>query len=395
MRGRIRSPRALSKSVNDSWTLPSSPSPSPVRSRAPKAIRYATVWLAVTSAVLVLMPTRSPVTLIEHTGNAGVATHPVLGATTAAAVGPVPHIMVIVEENQGYSQIIGNKAAPYINALARAHASATTWYGLTDTSLADYVALISGTTGSYSSPTLVGELATAGISWKAYMDSAPSACYTGGSVNGYTKTHNPFVHFKSITGTPAQCANVVPFKPAFATDFGSGGTAPSFAFVVPNQQHDMHSASVSAGDAWLKKNLAPVLPAYLAGGGIVIITWDSALTSDHSHWNTGSGGHVPTVVVSNANASRGALTSGGNQYGTLRAIEEAYIADGYQVPLLGASANSANGDLRPAFGKVPAFIITVALATRQVLAAFQAVISSDHGVGRNWSHLQTCDWPRI
>jgi hypothetical protein len=83
----------MSKVVNDSWTLPSPASP--VRSRAPKVIRYATVWLAVTSALLVLMPTQAPVTLIEHTGSAGVSctnapthdTAALLAAINGAATG--------------------------------------------------------------------------------------------------------------------------------------------------------------------------------------------------------------------------------------------------------------------------------------------------------------------
>jgi phosphatidylinositol-3-phosphatase len=341
--------RHVAKSVNDSWTLPSPASP--VRSHAPKAIRYATVWLAVTSAVLVLMPTQSPVTLIEHTGSAEVATHRVLGASSAVAAS-TPHIMVIVEENEGYSQIIGNKAAPYINSLATTYASATQWYGLTDTSLADYVALISGTTASYSSPTLVGELAKAPapISWKAYMEDAPSACYTGGSVRHYTKTHNPFVHFKSITNSPAQCNRVVPFAGNFANDFApTSTTAPSFAYVVPNRCDDMHDScaplknQIKQGDQWLKATLGIVLSSqWYAAGGIVIITWDAATTSDHSHWNTGTGGHIPTIVVSAT--SHGMFVSGGNHYGTLRAIAEAY---GVASP--GKSADLANGDLTPAF----------------------------------------------
>ena len=41
---------------------------------------------------------------------------PLVGGTAAAAASP-PHIMVIVEENQGYTNIIGNSKAPYINGL--------------------------------------------------------------------------------------------------------------------------------------------------------------------------------------------------------------------------------------------------------------------------------------
>jgi phosphatidylinositol-3-phosphatase len=276
------------------------------------------------------------------------ASVPMLGAKLAVAASP-PHIMVIVEENEGYSNIIGSSKAPYINSLASTHASATKWYGLMDSSLGDYVALISGTTGSYSSPTLVGELATAGISWKAYVEDAPSACYTGGGVANYTRVHNPFVHFKSITGNAAQCDRIVPFAGSggFASDL-TGTTAPSFMFVVPNNCDDMHSTcsptknKIKQGDNWLQANLPTVLSSsWYAAGGIVIITWDSATTADTSGWNTGSGGHVPTIVISATSAR--AFSSGGNDYGTLRAIEEAY-----GVGLLGKSSSAANGDLTPA-----------------------------------------------
>lgn len=273
---------------------------------------------------------------------------PVLGTTTAAAVG-TPHIMVIVEENQGYSNIIGNAKAPYINSLARTYASATQWYGLKDSSLADYVALISGKIGTYGSPTLVGELATSGISWKAYMEDMPSPCYTGGSVGLYEKIHNPFVYFKSITSDPTQCNRVVPFAGSggFASDL-TGNTAPSFMFVVPNVCDDMHSScstsvgKIKRGDEWLQTNLPTVFSSqWYAAGGVVIITWDTAKPTDTSFWNTGSGGHIPTIAISATTS--GTLTSGGNHYGTLRAIEEAYA-----VGLLGQSSDPANGDLTPA-----------------------------------------------
>jgi phosphatidylinositol-3-phosphatase len=274
------------------------------------------------------------------------ATRPLL-PTSASAAGS-SHIMVIVEENEGYSNIIGSSNAPYINGLASTYSSATKWYGLTDSSLADYVALISGTTGSYGKPTLVGELATAGITWKAYMEDMPSACYTGGGVGNYEKVHNPFVYFKSITGNPAQCNRIVPFAGSggFASDL-NGNTAPNFMYVVPNVCDDMHSScssnKIKQGDQWLNTNLPTVLGSqWYAAGGIVIITWDSATTADKSGWNTGNGGHVPTIVISAT--SHGTFSSGGNHYGTLRAIEEAY-----GVGLLGASATAVDGDLTPAF----------------------------------------------
>jgi hypothetical protein len=260
--------------------------------------------------------------------------------------------MLIVEENQGYNQIIGNDSDPYINSLASKYASATKWYGMTDSSLGDYVALIAGTISTRGSSTLVGELADRGISWGAYMESMPSACYTGTGVGDYSKVHNPFVYIKSIKQDPAQCDRVVPFEGKDGSGFAQAldtNTAPDFMYVVPNICDDMHNSCspldnrIKQGDAWLKSNLPTVLNSeWYADGGVVIITWDSATTSDTSGWNTGDGGHIPTIVVSAT--SHGAFTSGGNHYGTLRAIEEAY-----GVPLLGGSASPANGDLTPAF----------------------------------------------
>ncbi|HXC78234.1 MAG TPA: alkaline phosphatase family protein [Candidatus Acidoferrum sp.] len=276
------------------------------------------------------------------------ATSAFVGATPSLAATSPPHIMLIVMENEGYAQIIGNTQAPYINSLASTYTSATKWYGLQDSSIADYIALVSGTTGTHSAPTVIGELASASISWKAYLEDMPSVCYTGKGIGNYSKLHNPFVYFKSIR-TTALCNQVVPFSPAFASDL-SNNTAPDFMWVSPNECDDMNSKCsplnnyIKQGDQWLQATIPTVLDSqWYAAGGTIIITWDSATKADQSGWNTGSGGHVPTIVISAK--SSGTFSLGGNHYGTLRAIEEAY-----GIGLLGASATAANGDLTPAFG---------------------------------------------
>jgi hypothetical protein len=50
-------------------------------------------------------------------------------------------------------------------------------------------------------------------------------------------------------------------------------------------------------------------------------------------------------VVSNKAAGHGSVAITGDQFGTLRSIEEIY-----RLPLLGAAANAANGDLSSYFG---------------------------------------------
>ena len=51
------------------------------------------------------------------------------------------------------------------------------------------------------------------------------------------------------------------------------------------------------------------------------------------------------VVISNNAKGRGGVATVGNQYGTLRTIEEAF-----NLSLLGAASNPANGDLSAYFG---------------------------------------------
>ena len=52
---------------------------------------------------------------------------------------------------------------------------------------------------------------------------------------------------------------------------------PEFSYIVPNQCNDMHSKcagkdSVRAGDDWLAANV----PAMVAAGATVILTWDES-----------------------------------------------------------------------------------------------------------------------
>ena len=273
-----------------------------------------------------------------------------------------PHIMVIVEENHSYNGthgVIGNSKAPYINGLATTYMSATNWYGQVHGSPPDYQALIAGEmlgsiTKPSSLPTLVDELASAGISWKAYMETMPSACDLAATNDnfGYLSDHNPFLYYAS-TRTPSQCQNVVPYT-QFSSDANSS-TPPDFMFMVPNGCNDMHTecpagsnTQISNGDTWLKNNLPLIQGStWYQQGGTVIITWDEAYTTDSTGFNGSTGGHIPTIVVSAATkaGSTHTFSSGGNLYGILRGIEERY-----GVPLLANTATAGNGDLSGAFG---------------------------------------------
>jgi len=296
----------------------------------------------------------------------------------AAASGSAPHIMLIVEENEAYSSIIGNTAqAQYLNTLASTYASATNWYAVQHNSPHDYMDLIVGSDLNlpngkpYSNTTLVDELHSSGIPWRAYMETMPSNCFKGTSSNPeYDPNHNPFLNFNNYTasGSSGWCSSgnlgsegVFPYPGSSGMVSAlDAGNAPDFVFLVPNDCDEMHGvtgggtpcsgdnpdALISAGSSWLQSNLPPVLASsWFQQNGIVIITWDEGVGSKGCCGLSSAGGQIATIVVAAGNKGSGAFTSTGDHYGTLRAIEEQY-----GVAKLGNSNSTAGGDLSGAFG---------------------------------------------
>lgn len=284
--------------------------------------------------------------------------------TTSTLQTSAPHIMVIVDENVAYSgahgtpYIVGNSSAPYLKSLIHKYTSATHWFSNQHVSANDYLDLISGsnqglsegTMPPYTAPTLVDELNANRISWKAYMEGMPSACYNGGTTGLYESDHNPFAYFSEYKSLCTGGNGVFAYSQSrLSTDLNSA-TPPDFVWISPNVCHDMHTKGgscgnnvVANGDKWLSTNLPTVLSSsWFNDSGIVIITWDESVTSDTSGGSYGKGGKIATLVI--AANTQGAYQAYGDHYATLRGIEEAY-----GVGLLGNSANSAFGDLKPAF----------------------------------------------
>ena len=54
------------------------------------------------------------------------------------------HVFLVVMENEGYNQMVGNEYAPILNALANDYGVATDYRGVADPSEPNYVAMIGG-----------------------------------------------------------------------------------------------------------------------------------------------------------------------------------------------------------------------------------------------------------
>ena len=232
------------------------------------------------------------------------------------------HVVIVMEENHAYSQIIGSSSAPYINQLAQQGALFTNSFALAHPSQPNYLALFSGSTQgltsdscphTFSGPDLGGQLLAAGNSFTGYSESLPSVGFTGCTdpwwnfwAPPYARRHAPWIDFTDVPATSNQ-----PFT-SFPTDYNQ---LPTVSFVVPNEQDSMHSGSVQQADSWLQKNLDGYVQWAQTHNSLLIVTWDED--------NDTSINQIPTIFVG-APVKAGQYSEHINHYTILRTIEAMY-----------------------------------------------------------------------
>src|SRR5262249_42799780 len=132
---------------------------------------------------------------------------------TAAALPAFDHIVVVIEENHSYSEVIVNANAPSITSLATNGAKFTQSFAVNHPSEPNYLALFSGSTQgltsdscphTYSTENLGHQLAAAGKTFTGFSESMPSDGYTGCSSGLYARKHNPWVNFTNVPSTRNQ-----------------------------------------------------------------------------------------------------------------------------------------------------------------------------------------------
>jgi len=248
-------------------------------------------------------------------------------------------VVLVLEENHGFSSVIGSSQMPYLNSLAKQNALAAQYFANTHPSIGNYFMITTGqiitnddafmTTVSVDN--IVRHLLTAGKTWKSYAESLPSVGYTGGDVLPYVRRHNPFSFLSDVVGT-AQANNLVPFT-QFAADL-KAGQLPDFSFIAPNLNDDAHNGTLAQADAWLQSNIGPLLAdPQFQQNGLLIIVFDEAETADATH----GGGHVAMVAVG-PQVKKGFQSSVLYQHQNLLALIASYLGiDGN----IGAAAGAA------------------------------------------------------
>lgn len=231
----------------------------------------------------------------------------------SAAVPHFDHIVLVVEENKAYDQIIGSTQARFINSLAAGGALFTRSYAVSHPSQPNYLALFAGSTlgirndndpGILHAPNLAQELAQNQLSFAGYTD-------------GIVPKHNPWLDFSGLSKSVNQSMS------RFPADFSQ---LPAVSFIAPNQLHDMHDGSIHQGDAWLAHHLANYAQWAKTHNSVLIVTFDE---DDSRHRN-----HIATVYYG-AHVQTGRYAQKINHYSVLRTIE-----DSFALPPIAKSASA-------------------------------------------------------
>jgi acid phosphatase len=207
------------------------------------------------------------------------------------------HVVVVIEENHAYNELIGSPNAPYINELAKDGTLFTDSHGIGHPSQPNYLALFSGGTQGvkgdgcllkstpFKTPNLGAALLHKGLTFKGYAETMPAIGFLGCTSRSssvtvghlYARKHTPWVNW---LGTGPNCIPDSLSMPM--TEFPKNfKKLPTVSFVVPNMDNDMHNigmagnaAAISRGDQWLKKNISDYAKWAKKHNSLLIVTFD-------------------------------------------------------------------------------------------------------------------------
>ncbi len=236
-------------------------------------------------------------------------------ALTAAAESATPlhwpaelpvydHVVIVVEENKDYDQVLDGSQAPYIKELQKAGADLKNMYAEEHPSQGNYFWLFSGSNQGVQGDTILSsllpptvsnlgqQLIAANRSFIGYSEDLPQMGSTVRAKHYYARKHAPWISFSNL----APSTNL-PFSD-FPTDFTK---LPTVSFVIPNLIHDMHGAfphlpSVRAGNDWLHDHLDAYYRWAVSNNSLLILTSDE---NDH-----GPGGLTDPAAKNEADQNR-------------------------------------------------------------------------------------------
>jgi phospholipase C len=329
----------------------------------------------------------------------------------AAQMPRYSHVFLIIDENKGYDQLMNLPAlTPVIHALATQYGTATQFYAEVHPSEANYIAMLGGDTfgihdddafyciagmndafceasgqpgyakHDIAARSLMEQLASKGLTWKAYLEDIPSAGSlvprwptpdypsAGKADELYAAKHNGFVNFRSVNRAPYRelAYHFVGFG-QLDKDLAAD-TMPAYAHIIPDQCNDMHGVSgpnvppdcsdtsglIRRGDAAIGVLVDKIMHSKVwsdPGNSAIVVTFDENNEEErhsgiqgccgydaHSKANFG-GGHIVTIVITNHGPRHLRDLTPYNHYSLLRTTEAAFGINQY----LGHAADTSAG----------------------------------------------------
>jgi len=251
----------------------------------------------------------------------------VAASPVAARTLPRPaHVIIVMEENHSYTDIIGSQQAPYINALAQSGALFMDSHANTHPSQPNYLELFSGSTQGVKNDACPhnfavdnegSELIAAGRTFVGYSEGLPAEGSLVCTYGKYARKHAPWTNFTNLPPTTNEPYTAFPKKL---------GKLPTVSWVIPNLNDDMHDGTIAQGDTWLKNNLSDYVTWANTHNSLLIVTWDE---DDNS-----SGNRIATIIYG-AQVKPGRYAEPVSHYNVLSTIEEMY-----GLPKTGLAANA-------------------------------------------------------
>lgn len=248
-------------------------------------------------------------------------------ATPNASLHALPrydHIVVVIDENHGYGDILGNPDAPYINHLAHIGANFTNSHAIEHPSQPNYLCLFSGSNQNvhddgrpddlpFTTPNLGAQLLANHLTFIGYCEGLPGAGYNGNRHARYVRKHNPWVNWQATNPNPGRHqlpASANRPLTAWPSDLAK---LPAVAFVIPDLAHDMHDGTIRQGDVWLHNHLNAYITWARTHHSLFILTFDE---DDFTRVN-----HIPTLFVG-AHIKPGDYADRIDHFDVLRTIED-------------------------------------------------------------------------
>jgi phosphatidylinositol-3-phosphatase len=260
------------------------------------------------------------------------------------------HIVVVVEENKDYDEIIGNPAAPYLNRLAAEGIDFTQMFGEEHPSEGNYFWLFAGSnlgvgfhdevpTRKFDAANLGAQLIANGLTFRGYSQSLPE---DGSEVEKappgclweclYGRKHVPWISFATVP--PAANLRFAEFPADYRE-------LPNVSFVIPDLEHDMHNGapaeSIPRGDSWLRDNLDAYYRWAQTHNSLLIVTFDEGEDSSRYRGLTDPGlprggdrvrrdlrNQIPTIFAGANLGPRHAVATPLTHVNILRTIEAIY-----------------------------------------------------------------------